>query len=343
MGFNIRWITWIKACLVSSKASILLNGSPSSKFSIGRGLRQGDPLSPFLFIIGMEGLQAAIHDATNAALYHPLHIGPDSNYFPISICIEHFSHLILLLRGVGFKDKYPKIFVAWSGVHNSEVSNLASSLGCMASSLPFYHLGLPVGMNMKRVESWTPIIDKEKKTSFFLESNHDFHGGKGGNQKVKKIHWVNWRLILNPLSKGGLRVTSLSFLNLALLYKWRWRFITNLNASWVKAVKCIHNQRGNSSSLSANSPGIWFDIVKNIDLLHNSSLDPSLLRVRIGNGECSKYWFDPWLDGSILANRFPRLFALDINKDSTIAAQVSITGGIGFGEDVLEVGLKVNN
>lgn len=69
MGFSEKWISWIKGCLFSATASILVNGSPTCEYHINRGLRQGDPLSPFLFIIAMEGLHVAVEDAISAGLY----------------------------------------------------------------------------------------------------------------------------------------------------------------------------------------------------------------------------------------------------------------------------------
>ena len=63
MGFSSRWMSWIKWCISTTSFSILINGSPAAFFPSSRGLRQGDPLSPYLFVIGMEPLSCLINHA----------------------------------------------------------------------------------------------------------------------------------------------------------------------------------------------------------------------------------------------------------------------------------------
>ncbi|GJR10065.1 retrovirus-related pol polyprotein from transposon TNT 1-94 [Tanacetum coccineum] len=82
IGFGLKWWTWIKAWPESSRISILVNGSHAYEFFIKRGLRQCDPLSPFLFILIMEGLHIALSDVVRSGLIRGIHIGnPDVMYF----------------------------------------------------------------------------------------------------------------------------------------------------------------------------------------------------------------------------------------------------------------------
>lgn len=71
IGFPPRWRDWIAAMLGMASTRVLINGRPSRRICHARGLRQGDPLSPFLFIVVMEVLNALISAADRQAVLTP--------------------------------------------------------------------------------------------------------------------------------------------------------------------------------------------------------------------------------------------------------------------------------
>ena len=68
MGFGEKWAGWIRWCISTASFSVLINGSPAGFFQGTRGLRQGDPISPYLYVLGMEALSCLINKAVRGGL-----------------------------------------------------------------------------------------------------------------------------------------------------------------------------------------------------------------------------------------------------------------------------------
>ncbi|KAI3501185.1 hypothetical protein L1887_29047 [Cichorium endivia] len=180
MNFGVKWRKWIWGCLSSARASILVNGAPTEEFSISRGVRQGDPLSPFLFILAMEGLNIAIKTASEKSLIQGIklpHNGPSiSHLFYADDAVfvgnwnrESIKNLSAVLKcfyiSSGLKVNFLKSRLFGIGVSSLELQSMAHSLGCAVGSFPFIYLGVPVGANMGLKKHWQPIIPDKDSVS----------------------------------------------------------------------------------------------------------------------------------------------------------------------------------
>jgi hypothetical protein len=85
-GFDEVWIGWMKACVFGGSLSVLVNGSPTGEINIHRGLKQGDPFAPFLFLLVAEGFGGAMKRAVDLNLFKGFKIG---NHGP---CISHLQY-----------------------------------------------------------------------------------------------------------------------------------------------------------------------------------------------------------------------------------------------------------
>jgi hypothetical protein len=74
-GFPTLWRKWIKECVGTATASVLVNGSPTGDFMLERGLCQGNPLSPLLFLLAAEGLSVMMRALVHSNLFTGYTVG----------------------------------------------------------------------------------------------------------------------------------------------------------------------------------------------------------------------------------------------------------------------------
>ena len=173
LGFPDRWLQWIRLILNSGTSSILLNGVSGKKFKCKRGVRQGDPLSPLLFVQAAELLQYVVNDALLQG-YLKLPLAQPTNDFPIvqyaddtivimEVDVNQLIHLKGLLQSFATSTSllvnYSKSSMIPINVHPERLAILASAFCCAIGSMPFNYLGLPMGTTKPRMEDLTPLMD----------------------------------------------------------------------------------------------------------------------------------------------------------------------------------------
>ncbi|PNX97198.1 cysteine-rich receptor-like protein kinase, partial [Trifolium pratense] len=282
MGFAEGWLRWMKACIFESSMSVLVNGSPTAEFKVNKGLRQGDPLSPFLFLIAAEGLTGLVKKAVDIGNFHGFKINDNLQFQILQFADDtmligkgswdNVWTIKSILRGFelvsGMKINFVKSKLYGINVGERFLEAASNFLLCKSESIPFKFLGLPVGANPRSLNTWKPVVESMTKRLSGWNGRHLSIGGRvtlinsvlsslplyffsffkapkgviqqlvkiqrnflwGGGLGDKKLCWVKLEHVCLPKEKGGLGVKDLALFNQALLSKWRWRCITDINA-----------------------------------------------------------------------------------------------------------------
>nr|GEX67738.1 RNA-directed DNA polymerase, eukaryota [Tanacetum cinerariifolium] len=164
-GFGAKWRGWIQGCLNSSMGSILVNGNPTPEFKFHKRLKQGDPLSPFIFILVMESLNLSFNNILNTMLFKGIRIDDSlslSHLFYSNDAIfigkweeSNFSTIVHMLRSfflaLGLKINIQKSKLMGIGIPQEEVTTATNFIGCSTFSTPFNYFGVKVGVNLLKL------------------------------------------------------------------------------------------------------------------------------------------------------------------------------------------------
>jgi hypothetical protein len=164
----------VKACVLGGFMSILVNGSTTEEICIHRGLKQGDPLAPFLFLLVAEGFSSLMRNAVDRNLFEGFDLGGGGlvvshlQYADDTLCIgkptvENLWAMKALLRGFemvsGLKINFFKSSLIRIIVESDFMNMACNFLNCSERSIPFKYLGLLVGANSRSMSTWELLVE----------------------------------------------------------------------------------------------------------------------------------------------------------------------------------------
>ncbi|WMV42794.1 hypothetical protein MTR67_036179 [Solanum verrucosum] len=177
MGFGEKWLKWIDYCIKTVRFSILVNREPAGFFPSERGLRQGDPLSPFLFIVAMEGYNSMMRVVIQNNWLKGFKVSNSSGR-EMQICYLLYADDTIIFcdakaEQVALIRMTLVVFEAVSGLSVNwrknnifpikevpQLQSLARISGCKVEQFPTTYLGMPLGHKHKELEIWDGIIEK---------------------------------------------------------------------------------------------------------------------------------------------------------------------------------------
>ncbi|XP_013713407.1 uncharacterized protein LOC106417094 [Brassica napus] len=176
MGFDLKWVNWVIKCVSTVTFFVLINDQPHGMITPQRGLRQGDPLSHFLFILCTEGLSYLMSAADREGSLPGFRFGlqgPSINHllfaddclFSCRANKEHNEVLLRLFKRYGdatgqLINPAKSSIMFGKGVSTKEKTRFKQTLGIFAEGGEAKYLGLPESMKGSKVKLFSYLKER---------------------------------------------------------------------------------------------------------------------------------------------------------------------------------------
>ncbi|KAL9818900.1 putative RNA-directed DNA polymerase [Arabidopsis thaliana] len=289
LGVPTKFINWIHQCISTPTFTVSVNGCCGGFFKSAKGLRQGDPLSPYLFVLAMEVFSKLLNSRFDSGYirYHP-------KASDLSISHLMFADDVMIFFDGGSSSLHGicetlEDFASWSGL-KAERNSLAA-YGFPQGCLPIRYLGLPLMCRKLRIAEYEPLLEKISKKFRSWATNCFSYAGRV--QLIASVIYgakVSWSAICLPKNEGGLGLRRFSEWNKTLCLRLIWLLFNHQGSLWV-SWHSHHHLRSRSFwdvAPSPSDPWSWRM------LLFLRPLAEQFVKCNLGNGRIAHFWHDSW-------------------------------------------------
>jgi mannosylglycoprotein endo-beta-mannosidase len=343
-GFPQKWRDWVTAILTTSTSQVLLNGIPGEKIAHGRGLRQGDPLSPLLFILAIDPLQWILSKATElnaitklrgrAARLRISMYADDAVVFinPVREDVQAFTDILVRFgRATGLVTNMQKSQVAAIRCASIDLDSILDGVPALRAQFPIKYLGLPLLLGRLRKTDVQPIFDKiANRVTGWRGKNI---GPAGRSTLVKSVLTAQPIYLLTTLkiSKEALGILD------AKRRKFLWAGTGDITGG-----KCKVNWKRTCLPTALGGLGVLnmeiFTRALRLRWLWHEWKDPTkpwvgletpcdetdkllftaATKITIGDGNTIRFWESAWLDGQRPKDSMPLVYAISKKRSKSL-------------------------
>ncbi|XP_043721016.1 uncharacterized protein LOC122668529 [Telopea speciosissima] len=339
MGFSDKFIGWVKACVTTPMFSVLINGSPVGFFGGGRGIRQGDPLSPYLFTLAMEAF---------SGIMRRLEIDGQIKLLPRCKSF-HLSHLIfaddlmIFVKGncdsisasLGGLDEFAALFglqlnkskssIILGGLIQASSLELLDLTGFSKTKLPIRYLRVPLVFGRLSMKDCSPILDLVRQKLEGWKTRFLSYAGRlqlfSSVLQGSYIYWAGiFGLPGNVITKLESMFSNFLWSGPSLERKTHfisWDAQDRLWVNWVQQRYLKQESLWTVKGLN-NCSWVWRKVLK-----YRDKALP-FIKTIIGDGSATKLWLDNWHPFGVLLSRFGNRICYDAGSYSLAARHACV-------------------